>query len=376
MYLYKEMKEDIKQPQIVSKTNSPFLGSDSVLRDVRIKYKPSRQVVSDTILLHPRYLNRTDFSPVIQRQIVVAGRKLAGYDACYDACYIYEKCCEHGFENIAKNLFGLELKKEDVIKFIIKMRDSSIDYSVRSYKELNHKLCTLIFNSMPKRNVLQSSSSAFSFVPFSKEDMSQESPGLNPEVVYRPSSPVLFFNNGFSRMRDRACKSVSFHIGNIDNTYSVVGPGRFLRGVGTYRELLSNEDLMVKELNALLSGTQQVSSYKAANDMFALILGVEGFARSAHNIALARIFFANYSTIKECYPDQSLFQLAEMFLTFVQKGGAAASRNKLSNPRELQMLYAHCKKNNIPLTDEAIGAYLAGLVKETIERSGIQIPDI
>lgn len=372
MYLYKEMKEDIKQPQIVSKTNSPFLGSDSVLRDVRIKYKPSRQVVSDTILLHPRYLNRTDFSPVIQRQIVVAGRKLAGYDACY----IYEKCCEHGFENIAKNLFGLELKKEDVIKFIIKMRDSSIDYSVRSYKELNHKLCTLIFNSMPKRNVLQSSSSAFSFVPFSKEDMSQESPGLNPEVVYRPSSPVLFFNNGFSRMRDRACKSVSFHIGNIDNTYSVVGPGRFLRGVGTYRELLSNEDLMVKELNALLSGTQQVSSYKAANDMFALILGVEGFARSAHNIALARIFFANYSTIKECYPDQSLFQLAEMFLTFVQKGGAAASRNKLSNPRELQMLYAHCKKNNIPLTDEAIGAYLAGLVKETIERSGIQIPDI
>lgn len=364
MYLYKEMKEDIKQPGIVSRVNQPAVCSRLALHDVRIRYKPGRQAVP-VILSPSKYSDRTGFRPVIQRSIMVANHDLSNFQ---DA-YIYRRCVQNSLGRIAARDYSLELGDEDFLQWIGKMKSADELFRVKSYVELNHKLCLFILSNMPQRVVTQPPS-GFSFSSFSAGDMKQALPDLKPEDLYRPGSPVVTRDDDLRRMRTE--RSVGFRIADRENAYHVGGAGRFMSGVGTYRDLLSDGDVLVPELNALFSGAQMFSQYKAANDLYALIIGVEGCARSAHNIALARIFFENYSTIKENHPDKSLYELAEMFLTFVQNGGASLSQHYVENLNELQMLFAHCKANNVPFTAEHISSYLTMVIEDTIKQSRIK----
>lgn len=116
MYLYKEMKEDIKQPGIVSKVNQPAVCSRAALHDVRIRYKPGRQAVPD-ISSPPKYSDRTGFRPVIQRSIMVANHDLSNFQ---DA-YIYRRCVENSLGRIAARDYSLELGDEDFLQWIGKM---------------------------------------------------------------------------------------------------------------------------------------------------------------------------------------------------------------------------------------------------------------
>jgi len=365
MYLYEERKEDRKQTGIVSKTSPSVLHSAPGLYDVRIKYKSGRQKAFDKKMLPSEHSDKIGFNSVVQRCIIVASHDLS----VYPDDYIYRRCVQNGLINLAERNYSLVLKDEDFIQWIGRMKSEEKIFRVRSYKELNREICLFIQSNMPQKPVMQSPA-GFPFSSFTAGDMRQDLPDLNSGDLFRPSSPVITQNNDLRRMRTE--KSVSFCIADGEKTYHVGGTGRFMSGVGTYSDLMLDGDALVRELNALFSGQQLFSSYRAANDLYALIIGVEGCARSAHNIALARIFFNNYSTIKQNYPNKSLYELAEMFLTFVQKDGASLSKNYVNNQHEIQMLYAHCKANHVPFTAEDISAYLTMVVEDTIRKSGIQ----
>lgn len=301
--------------------------------------------------------------PVIQRMIVVANHNLEKFGADY----IYHKCEQNGLSHIAQKKFSLE-DNTDFVSWINKMLKEDTSYCARSYAEFNLKLCSYIARNMPPRCAGDSRPPSH-FSLFTSDALAQEYPCFAPESLYRPLSPVAAEDDDLRRFRTEA--SVGFHIGTGERNYHVGGPGRFLSGVGTYRELLSDVNI-VDEVKGLLSGNIAVSRFEAANQLYALIVGVEGCARSVHNIALARIFFENYKVIAQTYPDKSLFELAARFLTFVSPGGASLSASYASNMDELNMLLAHCAVNGVSLTAESISDYLIGVSQEVISRSGIQ----
>lgn len=366
MYLYKEIKENKKQPGIVSKQKPLVFCSSSTLYDVRIKYKSGRPEVPNTMMTLSKHSDRTGSRPVLQRIIMVANHDLSGFD---DA-YILGQCVKKGLKRTAQRCYSLKLDDGDFIQWIGKMKNADGLFCAGSYAEFNKILCQFILSNMPQRKVPKNFSSEVSFHPFSAGDMGHTLPDLKSEDLYRPSSPVVTVNE--DRRRVRTENSLGFRIAAGERHYHVGGSGRFMAGVGSYSSLLSDGEVLVRELNALFSGTKTFSSYKAANDLYALIIGVEGCARSAHNIALARIFFENYYAIKENYPDKSLFELAEMFLTFVKKGGASLSKHYAENLNELQMLLSHCSANNIPFTVKDISEYLITVVEDTIRISHLE----
>lgn len=301
--------------------------------------------------------------PVIQRKIVVANHNLENFGVDY----IYHKCQQNGLSQIAQKKFSLE-DKTDFASWIKQMLQENTMYCARSYTEFNLKLCSYIAHNMPPRRAGDSRPPSHSY-PFTSDVLGQEYPSFAPENLYRPLSLVATGNGDLRRFRTEA--SVGFHIGTGERNYHVGGPGRFLSGVGTYRELLSDVNI-VDEIKGLFSGNIAVSRFEAANQLYALIVGVEGCARSVHNIALAKIFFENYKVIAQKYPDESLFELAARFLTFVRPRGASLSTEYAFNMDELNMLLAHCAANGVSLTTESISDYLIGVSQEVISRSGIQ----
>ncbi len=193
---------------------------------------------------------------------------------------------------------------------------------------------------------------------------------ISPIEIYGPVSPVVLSDD--TRRLFRGPQRIDFHFSDTDTSYNVYGNGRFMPQAGTYEELLKDESV-VGEINKLFDGQIKVSTNTAANTLYALIVAVEGCARSSHNIPLAAIFFRNYEQIKAACPDKSLFELAEKFLSFVDIGGASRSKSYAENPDELRMLIAHCEKNGIAINEKAISEHLRELAQHILDQAGISI---
>lgn len=342
---------------------------DAALRkDIRIIPKQKNAALLPPIHLCHAGSKSGHPMPVIQRQIFIGQWNLSNLNPQHILYRLYAE----GLKDIAAKQYNLDLSDAEFIAYIQQMQQDSAKYKAKSYKDLIPVLCQFIHSKQPGQPIPQLPS-GFLFQPFQAEYLSKPVTGIEPGSIYRPSSPVVTGNPSFQQIRTASSMQLSFSTGTARH---VGGSGKFMSGVGSYHDLLKVEKPLdtsfVAEISQVLM-TGEKSKVQTVNDLHALIVGVEGCARSAHNIALAAIFFHNYPSIQLANPDKSLFRLAETYLTFVQEGGAKKSSSYVENTEELQMLLAHCRANHIPLTEAEIGKHLATLAQFVIEKAGITI---
>ena len=185
--------------------------------------------------------------------------------------------------------------------------------------------------------------------------------------LYTPLSPIRKsreFNEKIGNYKESNERHY-FQIGSSGQKRCIIGSGKFMPGIFSYKQALArvNEGKLVNEMNKLFQGGR--STLKVANNLYALIVGCEGAARSMHNIAVADIFFQSYGVLKEVNPGKNLLKLMQQYLTFVSKGGAKKSKEYEPNKNELQMVIAFCKNQGI--NTKQLGD-IANFLKEMTEK--------
>ena len=339
------------------------------ITDLRVQQKKSAEVKTDSfsgdIRIQCGPVKSTPHH-VIQRTILLPPYRTPSANAAQ----ILSSCRIKGdFQKYANN-YHIILRDDEFLAYIDKMIASPIQYQASSYKHLSVIICKFIYDKITPK--FEPTAGPFSFKPFSAGDMKEEVPSISPREIYAPVSPVVLSDD--TRRLFRGPQRIDFHFSDTDTSYNVYGRGRFMPQAGTYEELLKDESV-VGEINKLFDGQIKVSTNTTANTLYALIVAVEGCARSAHNIALATIFFRNYEQIKAVCPDKSLFKLAEKFLSFVSDGGSSKSKSYAKNPDELRMLIAHCENNGIAINEKAISKHLTKLTHCILNNAGIHIDE-
>ncbi len=337
---------------------------------------------------------------VVQRAIIFQGVKLKEGDSES----IYREFKESGLLKQARKKQGLNLGKEGCIRYLEEMIQTPEAIVAHSYEDLIWELqwyisCSRSESTEGKEEDGLNFGSPLlaSLVPFTlldlitdysersmnskqMDELSDESSDVefdeafdepdDMQDLYRPSSPIVTGDEILSKSRRKKNLKISF---GEERERSTIFRGNFMAGVSSYERMMEDESC-VSELVAMFRGIIKHSENKMVNDLYDLIIAMEGCARTTHNMALAYIFFNNYEEIKVAHGGkETLFELAEKYLTFVKKGGAADSKACIENPYEIQMLMAHCHANGIPLTVEAISAHLVAMVEELIENAHISM---
>jgi len=313
---------------------------------------------------------------IIQRQIAIGRWILSDVDAFCNKLPL-EKAIELGERRYGFQALTPKLTEMNYRNYIEQMMKEETLYRSQSYRDMQDVVCRYISDSvkwpLPPPSVS-------SFQSFTQESFrASSSYGFDDtKPLFAPSSPLRKASDAPYYDWKRADDSFSFQIGQIDSIFSFGGSGKFMHQAGTYENHITGlpEEKLATEISRLFqSGGNPPSTLPDANILYALIVGIEGCARSMHNIATSAIFFQNYETLKATNPDKGLLELMQMFLTFVQKDGAMKSKNYIPNPYELQMITAHLQSNGISITaPDAIGEHLKGIVQGVLMNSKIRKP--
>lgn len=303
--------------------------------------------------------------PVIQRVLQVGIWKQEDVD------HIYSKCI--GMIRWRAKDKDMQISDDEVKQVIEDWINHEETYQFKSFKILADKIFETIYYGQDQTIYAPPSGAGqVKMDPFSVDIFENQQASLTPGQIYRPLSPLVLNRPEAVPLRSTSVKSVGFKINHDPGVHYVIAPGKFIPGVGSYMERLSDESI-AGQVGDLLTGNDRPGISKDARKLYTLIVAVEGYARSTHNMATAAIFFKNYEVIKKMNPDKNLFQLATKFLTFVSPGGARKTREHMATAPEVQMILAHCKSNGVEMTEEGITRYLQDLVSNIIEDAGITI---
>lgn len=298
-----------------------------------------------------------------------------GKDHNEEVDYIYLKLLANKFISFGKKHYSYIDETIDHKLYIKELLEKDETITERSYASLVNFMWKYISSKL----VPPLPPPISTFIPFSKEAFSAASStvGAGPASIFRPSSPI---REKRELIRDWKIDHGSHHfmIRGSDTDFDFGGSGKFLHQAGSYEDLISSagENVFVEQLQYLLlcdsefDATKIHPSVKAA---YALIVAVEGCARSMHNIGVTAIFLRNYDTIKSIYKEKGLLELMNMFLTFSPEGGAASSKDYIVNEHELKLIAAHLQANSINTDDTiSIGEHLAGIVSRVLDLADLR----